>query len=76
MLSPSVTDTEAYSTHSEQSYDPLDDVMTENPWLSVSSPSGYDSLNASEADDMDMDIPLEYQGVEGMYRFMAHCESR
>ena len=76
MLSPSVTDTEGYSIHSEQSYDPLDDVVTENPWLSVSSPSGYDSLHTSEADDMDMDIPLEYQGVEGMYRFIAHCESR
>jgi hypothetical protein len=25
---------------------------------------------------MDMYTPMEYQGVEGMYRFMAQCESR
>ncbi|KAF1833560.1 hypothetical protein BDW02DRAFT_569873 [Decorospora gaudefroyi] len=78
MLSPSALGTEeAYSTLSEQSYDQLDEFGTEpNPWLSGSSPSGYDSLHSSEADEMDMHTPLEYQGIEGMYRFMAQCESR
>jgi hypothetical protein len=77
MLSPSTVASEAFSTQSEQSYDQLDELETEpNPWLSVSSPSGYDSLHTSEADEMDMHTPLEYQGVEGMYRFMAQCESR
>ncbi|KAF2855981.1 hypothetical protein T440DRAFT_384043 [Plenodomus tracheiphilus IPT5] len=76
MLSPSSVGSEDYSTHSEQSYDELDDLAMEtNPWLS-SSPSGYDSLHSSEADDMDMHTPLEYTGVEGMYRFMSQCESR
>ncbi|KAH9865394.1 hypothetical protein J1614_008977 [Plenodomus biglobosus] len=74
MLSPSTVDSEDYSTHSEQSYDELDDLAVEtNPWLS--SLSGYDSLHTSEADDMDLHTPLEYTGVEGMYRFMAQCES-
>ncbi|KAI8941387.1 hypothetical protein NX059_002610 [Plenodomus lindquistii] len=68
MLSPSTADSEDFSIHSEQSYDELDVLAVEtNPWLSSSSPSGYDSLHTSEADDMD--------GMEGMYRFMAQCES-
>ncbi|KAJ4367683.1 hypothetical protein N0V83_007268 [Neocucurbitaria cava] len=76
MLSPSSVGSEAYSTHSEHSFDELEDFTEEpNPWLSVSSPSGYESLHTSEADEMDMHTPLEYQGVEGMYRFMAQCES-
>lgn len=75
MISPSITASDVYSTHSEQSYDELDDFVGEtNPWLSPS-PSGYESLHTSEADDADMHTPLEYQGVEGMYRFMAQCES-
>jgi hypothetical protein len=74
MLSPSVTESEGFATPSECSYDQLDDFMTEqNPWLSVSSPSGYDSLHTSEADEMDMETPMEYQGVDGMYRFMSQC---
>jgi hypothetical protein len=79
MLSPenAATEEDIFSTESEQSYDQIDEFVTEpNPWLSVSSPSGYDSPHISEADEMDMHTPLEYQGVEGMYRFMAQCESR
>lgn len=73
--SPSTVDSEDYSIHSEQSYDELDDLAEEtNPWLSSSSPSGYESLYTSEANEEH--TPLEYQGVEGMYRFMAQCESR
>jgi len=76
MLSSSLVDSEDYSTRSEQSYDEVDDCVTQaNPWLS-SAPSGYDSVHTSEADDMDLHAPLEYMGVEGMYRFMAQWESR
>lgn len=74
MLSPSNEDSESYSTHSEQSYDGLADIAEDrNPWLLSSSPSGYESLHTSEADEMDAHTPLEYRGVEGMYRFMAQC---
>ncbi|KAH7085857.1 hypothetical protein BKA63DRAFT_28131 [Paraphoma chrysanthemicola] len=76
MLSPSSLSSEAYSTHSEHSFDDLADFTEEpNPWLSPS-PSGYESLHTSEAEEMDMHTPMEYQGIEGMYRFMAQCESR
>jgi len=76
MMTPPSVSSEACSTHSEHSFDDLADFTEEaNPWLSVSSPSGYESLHTSEADDMDMHTPLEYQGVEGMYRFYAQCES-
>lgn len=75
MLSPPTVTSEGYSTHSEHSYDDIADFEEPNPWLSVSSPSGYESLHTSEAGDMDMHTPLEYQGIEGMYRFMTHCGS-
>jgi hypothetical protein len=77
MLTASSVTSDAYSTHSEHSFDDLADFNQEaHPWLSASCPSGYDSLHTSEAGDMDMHTPMEYQGVEGMYRFMAQCESR
>lgn len=75
MLTPSVLSSEAYSTHSENGVDDFVDLDEENPWLSLSSPSGYESLHTSEAEDVDLHTPLEYQGVEGMYRFLAQCES-
>lgn len=77
MLSPSVLSSDAYSTHSEDGFDDCLDVDegTTNPWLSSSSPSGYDSMHTSEADDVNHNAPLEYQGIEGMYRFMSHCET-
>lgn len=75
MLSPSCVGSEDYSTHSEHSFDDLADLEAErNPWLSPSL-SGYESLHTSEADEIDMHTPLEYQGIEGMYRFMAQCET-
>jgi hypothetical protein len=77
MLTPSSASSEAYSTHSEHSFDDLADfTQGPSPWLSSPSLSGYESLHTSEAGDMDMHTPMEYQGVEGMYRFMAQCESR
>ncbi|KAL6702603.1 hypothetical protein ACN47E_001303 [Coniothyrium glycines] len=65
MLSPTSTASVVHSTHSEESYDGLDDVANEsNPWL-LPSLSEYESLHTSEIDDSD--IPLEYQAVEGVY---------
>lgn len=77
MLSPSVLSSEAYSTHSEDGFDEVLDLEDEitNPWLSTSSPSGYESLHTSEAEEVNLDAPLEYQGIEGMYRFMSHCQT-
>jgi len=54
-------------------------VDEDNPWLS--SPSGYESLHSSEIDDSGrcheksgQQTPLEYQGIEGIYRFIAQCD--
>ena len=52
-----------------------------NPWLE-SSPSGYESVHSSELDDSgrvheresSKHTPLEYQGIEGIYRFMEFCD--
>jgi hypothetical protein len=75
MLTPSVLSSCDYSTHSEDGFDDLIDVADDtNPWLSSSSPSGYESLRTSEAEEVNYDAPLEYQGIEGMYRFMSQCE--
>lgn len=77
MMSPSVvsSDLDAYSMQSEDGMD-FEDMVEDNPWAMSSSPSGYESLHASEAEDMDQHTPLEYQGIEGIYRFMEHCDSR
>ena len=47
-----------------------------------SSPSGFASLHSSELEDSmafaperDRHAPCEYQGIQGMVRFMQHCES-
>ncbi|KAF2131323.1 hypothetical protein P153DRAFT_192551 [Dothidotthia symphoricarpi CBS 119687] len=74
MLTPSVLSSDAYSTHSENGFDDFVDLDEENPWLSESL-SGYESLHTSEVGDTDLHTPFEYQGVEGMYRFLAQCES-
>lgn len=77
MMTPSVAslNSDLYSNHSEDGMD-FEDLVEENPWALPSSPSGYESLHVSDADDMDHHTPLEYQGIEGIYRFMEHCESR
>lgn len=72
-----------YSTHSVTS-DDFEEVIAveDNPWLS--SPSGYSSLNGSDEDDaagysrdgMDGQAPSssEYEGLEGIYRFLEECD--
>ena len=74
---------EEYSTRSDDGLG-LDFVEVKaepNPWLE-SSPSGYESLHTSELDDSgrvyeresSKHTPLEYQGIEGIYRFMEFCD--
>jgi hypothetical protein len=69
MLSPeSVSEPSIeYSTRSDAG---LDFEEIENPW--TTSPSGYESLHSSELDNHSFEkhTPLEYQGIEGIYRFM------
>lgn len=79
MLSPSQRslESEHFSTISASGID-FDDLGVEsNPWA-VSSPSGYSSLRSSDLEQdyerPDPDSPLEYQGFEGVYRFMGHYE--
>ncbi|KAF2739915.1 hypothetical protein EJ04DRAFT_483373 [Polyplosphaeria fusca] len=72
MMSPAVLESDEYSMLSEDGLDFED--LGENPW--VLSPSGYESLHESELGDADdLHTPLEYQGIEGIYRFMEQCES-
>ncbi|KAF2276203.1 uncharacterized protein EI97DRAFT_458691 [Westerdykella ornata] len=69
-----VENPETYSTQSEDGQEFED--LAQNPW--ISSPSGYGSFHTSdvEAYSEDGHTPLEYQGIEGIYRFMEQCESR
>jgi hypothetical protein len=73
-----------YSTMSEQSLELEgipDDVLSGNPWLS--SLSGYETIHSSDLDSprlQDKDAsgastPLEYQGIEGIYRFMEQLDA-
>ncbi|PSN73199.1 hypothetical protein BS50DRAFT_568776 [Corynespora cassiicola Philippines] len=74
MMTPSVRSADDYSTHSENGMDFEDLTYEPNPW--ISSPSGYESLHSSDLEEFtDMHTPLEYQGLEGIYRFMEQCES-
>ncbi|KAF2199947.1 hypothetical protein GQ43DRAFT_442025 [Delitschia confertaspora ATCC 74209] len=79
MSAPHLPTPDAYSTQSEDGLD-FEDGEVAKPW--VSSPSGYESLHTSEIEDSmvfpeehDQHVPLEYQGIEGIYRFMEQCES-
>lgn len=81
MLAPDEDDdlvsSPSFSTRSEMGHD-FEDICEENPWLSNSSPSGFESLHTSHArdsDSSDIGIPLEYQGFEGIYRFIEQCDN-
>lgn len=68
---------QAYSTQSDLGREYEDLYAEENPWLSTSSPSGFESLHTSHAHDSaisDAYSPLEYQGFEGIYRFIEQCD--
>lgn len=75
MMASSVlsSDSDDYSTHSEDGLE-FEDVLQDNPWL-VSDEEGYESLHNSDVDEYDEHTPLEYQGFQGIYRFMEQCEA-
>lgn len=55
----------------------LDLEEEDNPWAfdaDHSSPSGYESLHYESSDSAKHD-PLEYQGFEGIYRFIEQCDA-
>ena len=60
----------AYSTQSDSG---LEDVLAENPWLS--SPSGFESVRSGSDYQSNKQDPLEYQGFEGIYRFLEELDS-
>jgi hypothetical protein len=68
MLSPSESE-EIYSTHSDSG---LEDVIDEHPWLS--SNSIFESVRSGSEQASDKHSPLEYQGLEGIYRFIEQCD--
>jgi len=72
MLTPSES-AEAYSVHSDSG---LEDVLAEDPWLS--DPSGFESIRSGSDSQSDLgkgNNPLEYQGLEGIYRFLEQCDA-
>lgn len=64
--------TPAYSTQSDTGFE---DVLAEenNPWLSSS--SGYQSVHSGSLSGSDKHSPLEYQGFEGIYRFIEELDA-
>ena len=60
----------AYSTQSESG---MEEVYLEDP-LSPS-PSGYESVRTSSSYGSNKHNPLEYQGFEGIYRFIEELDS-
>lgn len=79
---------EQYSTRSAQSEEEYafasPDGQLDNPWqddsISASTPSGYETLHYSSPSSQGHDTtsaasPLEYQGLEGIYRFIEECDS-
>ena len=71
MLTPSES-ARAYSTHSDSG---LENVLAEDPWLS--DPSGFESIRSGSEiqSDHGKGNPLEYQGLEGIYRFIEQCDA-
>lgn len=69
MLTPSASP--AYSTTSEHGFE--DVIAEDNPWLSPE--SAYESVHSSSGSGSARYDPLEYQGLEGIYRFIERCDS-
>jgi len=68
MLTPS---SPAYSTQSDTG---IEDIIVENLW--ISSPSGYESVGTPSSEmGSNKHDPLEYQGFEGIYRFIEELDS-
>lgn len=80
MLTPSIASTpEAYSTQSSAGLRDdilvLDELEAENPWQ-ISSPEGYQSVRSGSLSyGSSPHDPLEYQGFEGIHRFLEQLEA-
>ncbi|KAK5114892.1 hypothetical protein LTR62_002051 [Meristemomyces frigidus] len=72
LISPSIEHL-AYSTQSAQSDSDLEREVVENPWLST--PSGYGSVHSGSDYESDKHSPLEYQGFEGIYKFIGELDA-
>ncbi|KAK3109407.1 hypothetical protein LTR53_017373 [Teratosphaeriaceae sp. CCFEE 6253] len=76
MFSPSEVQL-AYSTQSAGSdYSDPGHEVAENPWLSE--PEGYESVRSGSVNSgyvSDKHSPLEYQGFEGIYRFIEELDA-
>lgn len=80
MMSPALQKSLGYSHRSVTSHD-FEEIEA-NPWLS--SPSGYESLHASENEDVgaffessparNASHAEEYEGLEGIYKFLEECD--
>lgn len=75
---------EEFSTRSDNGFEnDMIELQAENPWAESGSPSGYESLHTSELNSSAGRVmekhghatPLEYQGIEGIYRFMELCDT-
>lgn len=73
MASSSSAASDLFSSNSDdgRGYEYVEEVQ--NPWTLESDEEGYESLHASDV-ELDAHTPLEYQGFEGIYRFMEQCE--
>ncbi|CAK4034599.1 Hypothetical predicted protein [Lecanosticta acicola] len=68
----SAAESPAYSTQSDTGFE--DVLMEESPWLPSSS-SGYHSVHSASLSGSEKQTPLEYQGFEGIYRFIEELDS-
>ncbi|KAF2145600.1 uncharacterized protein K452DRAFT_324538 [Aplosporella prunicola CBS 121167] len=81
MLTPQTPEIErlstpALSSHSDLSEANFEDIVCEeNPWVSSPTPSGYESIHSSHLEESLPSDPLEYQGIEGIYRFIEQCDA-
>lgn len=70
MMTPDLS--EHYSSASEHGFEDI--LIEDTPWLS-SSPSGFESVRTGSAASVDDYSPLEYQGFEGIYRFIEELDA-
>jgi hypothetical protein len=82
MMSPAQSDSLSDLVASNQSDTGHDYAVVDAGYPWISSPSGYETIRSS---DLEQDLvdhrrieehsPLEYQGIEGICRFLEHCDS-
>lgn len=60
-----------YSNYSD--YSEFQDIVLEETYMS--SPSAFESIRSGSSAQSNRCSPLEYQGIEGIYRFIEQCDS-